>query len=271
MSTIHENSSSDDEFETESLYENAIAEPRQLPTHRPRIQVFKGNGKDEITIENWFKLIDIMGRKHGWSNIKKLEIVCEYLEGEAINYYLDVYDNCDWPELKGKMIKRFGVKTHEPITEFLHTKYDKELGVDDYFNKRRRLAMLAGFTEKQAVVMMVDGLDDKMKMCLVSHHPETYDSFYVIAKKAEMSLKKIDHDSVKTEKKWNPNRTKPFEKKDDKKKSKVMGPCFTCEKNGKLNQYHWNWDCPSKKAVNVNYQSFEAKDGDKDEEKNPLN
>lgn len=97
--------------------------------HKPKIQVFKGNGKDVLTIENWFELVDILGKKYDWNNKDKFTNILEFLEDEALNFYLDIRKQSskrDWKDLKQRMIKRFGVKCVDPIIAFLELKYDEK-------------------------------------------------------------------------------------------------------------------------------------------------
>jgi hypothetical protein len=61
-----------------------------------------------------------------------------YLEDDALNWYIENKDNSNYNELKEKLINRFSVKTVEPIVEFFNLKYDSKSGIKEYFEKKRR-------------------------------------------------------------------------------------------------------------------------------------
>jgi hypothetical protein len=64
-----------------------------------------------------------------WSERKKLVMLGNYLEDDALNWFIENSDNCSFDEMKDKLINRFGVTTVEPIVEFFNLKYDKNIGI----------------------------------------------------------------------------------------------------------------------------------------------
>ncbi len=110
---------------------------------RPKIQVFKGmDGK--VSIENWIKRFDMLSNYYKWSEPKKIIMLGNYLEDDALDWYIENTDSDNWAEITDKLITRFGVQTVEPIVEFFNLKYDVKTGIKEYFEKKRRFGSSIG-------------------------------------------------------------------------------------------------------------------------------
>jgi len=104
-----------------------------------------------------------------------------YLEDDALNWYIENTDNSNYEEIKQKLFNRFCVETVEPIVEFFNLKYGPKLGIKEYFEKKRRFGVLAILTQQQMIPIMINNL--------ISVKPKTFSEFYHIAKTAEDSFK----------------------------------------------------------------------------------
>lgn len=222
--------------------------------YRPKLQKFNGHDKS-VTIENWLKLYESSAQRYHWTKDEMIDLLGEYLEREALNFYLDSRDDTDWPTLKGKLIIRFGVKSVDPIVEFDRLKYHQTSGIEDYFETKRRLAGLSSLNESQAVALMIEHLSDELKRYFIGHRAKTYCEFYAIAKTAENQLPKRDkgnnqmssfglNSAMKNKKQTNQNFT-------NQNKKPPKGACFRCANQGKPNQIHWANDCPLRKDPTV--------------------
>ena len=146
---------------------------------RPKLQKFNGIDKS-VTIENWLKLYEASATRYNWSANEMLSLLGEYLEKEALNFYLDCLDSSDWNTIKIKLNTRFGVKTTEPIVEFDRLKFYQTKDVDDYFEKKR--AGLADLSESHAVALMIEHLSDDLKRCFIGHQAKLIVSFSLLLK-----------------------------------------------------------------------------------------
>jgi hypothetical protein len=75
---------------------------------KPKIQVFKGIG-DKVSIGNWLKRFEMLSLYYKWSERKKLVMLGNYLEDDALNWFIENSDNSSFNEMKDKLINRFGV------------------------------------------------------------------------------------------------------------------------------------------------------------------
>ena len=88
----------------------------------------------------------MLSSHYQWSETKTCLMLGNYLEDLALNWYLENCDDSSYDELKFKLINRFGVQTVEPIVEFVNLRYDRNVGIKDYFEKKRRFGALAKLT-----------------------------------------------------------------------------------------------------------------------------
>lgn len=218
--------------------------------HKPRLHIFDGIKKN-VTIENWCKMYESAARRYNWSDEDIVDLLNEYLDGDALNFYLYERDNCDWFTIKSKLINRFGIKAIEPLEECVRLKFHHKKNVTEYFEEKRRLANLALLSESQAVVLLIEGLNDQLRNCFLGHRINTYDQFFAIAKSAENQLPSYHHNqgkfnrnqgnrlpSIINNRNNNNNENRQFVKRQPK------SACWICENAGKPNQMHWKEDCP---------------------------
>jgi hypothetical protein len=90
---------------------------------KPIIQVFKGNS-DKISIEIWIKRYEMIANYHQWNDKDKLVLMGDFLEDEALTWYVEKAENLSYLQLKNSMLSRFGVETVDPFLECIHLKYD---------------------------------------------------------------------------------------------------------------------------------------------------
>ena len=208
---------------------------------KPKIQIFKGLN-DKVSIENWIKRFEMLAVYHKWSDTRKGIMLGNFLEDDALNWYIENYENDNYVELKFKMLSRFGLETVEPIIEFVNLKYDIKTGIKDYFETKRRLGVLAKLTEAQMIPLLIHNLHPKMADCFTAVKPKTFAEFYSIAKTAENNMKRnflqkpdtSNYVKPKTDQTRNQNKRKP------------PNPCKICENKGFKNRYHWSQDCRNK-------------------------
>ena len=230
--------------------------------YRPKLQIYDGIERN-VTIENWIKLYESSAKRYQWPEEDMLDILGEYLSKDALNFYLCEKDTSSWGELKLKLINRFGVQSVEPLLEFIRLKFCHCKDVTDYFEHKRRLATLAELTEKQAVILMIEDLSEKLKNCFIGHRVNTYDQFFTIAKTAENQISVFNvntsHGAMFNgknrfgKKTYHHQPNNKFNNSSEKKqttpfvKRPPRNPCWTCQNAGKPEQYHWSEDCPIKK------------------------
>ena len=178
-----DDSSSDTEIVTPTKQTNSKIK------QKPKIQIFKGLG-DKVTIENWLKRFEMLAKFYNWSDSQKAIMLGNYLEDDALNWYIENYTEKDFSDMKSKLISRFGLETVEPIVEFVNLKYDIKTGIKEYFETKRRFGVAAKLTESQMIPLMVQGLQTKMVECFTAVKPKTFAEFYSIAKSAENNLKR---------------------------------------------------------------------------------
>lgn len=155
---------------------------------RPDIQKFNGI-KKPVTIENWTRHFESTAKRYHWTKDDLMDLLGEYLEDEALNFYLNEKDSTSsWNEMKIKLIERFKSYTLEPIIEFTRLKFHHCKNVMDYFESKRRLAHLAGISESDAVPLMIEHLGEPFKQYFTDGRTKTYDQFATIVQSAESLL-----------------------------------------------------------------------------------
>ena len=226
---------------------------------KPKIQVFKGSN-DKITIENWFKRFEMLNKFYNWSENKQIIMLGNYLEDDALNWYIENYDNDSYLELKTKLISRFGLETNEPIIEFVNLKYDVKTGIKEYFESKRRLGIAAKLTVEQIIPLMIHNLHPKMTDYFTAVKPKTFADFYSIAKTAENNFKR-NFNYIQKSNNFDKNKTKISQNSNNEKpKRKPPNPCMICEKLGFKGRYHWANDCRNKsKNQNNNISNSQNK------------
>lgn len=217
--------------------------------NEPTIQTFRGIG-DKIPIENWLSRFNDISEFYTWNERKKIVMLGNFLVDEALSWYTEEKNDCDWQQLEEKLISRFGVSTTYPIVEFVHLKYDFNSDMKTYFEKKRRLGHLAKLTEEQMIPLLIDGLPASMANSFVALRPKNLAHFYEVASNAEANVKKNSQKPFFK----GPNERKSFDK-DRKEKKKPPHPCKICDELGFKNRYHWMPDCinkDKKKAKQIN-------------------
>ena len=216
---------------------------------KPKIQIFKGSG-DKVSIENWLKRFDMIANYYKWSNDKKVIMLGNYLEDDSLNWYIENSDNCNYDDLKAKLISRtrIGVQTVEPIVEFFNLKYDIKKDVKEYFEQKRRYGVLAKLTEEQMIPVMIQGLHPRMISNFIAVKPKTFSEFCQIAKLSEDNLKRSFNTFNKPNNMSINAKDKPKFRENNKFKTnkKPPNPCKICENLGFKNRYHWAQDCYNK-------------------------
>lgn len=215
------------------------------------VQIYKGYN-DKLSIENWFKRFELIAKLQKWNDSEKIIMLGNFLEDDALNWYLENCDTENWFELKANLEARFSLGTIDPMTDFVNLKYDFKLGLKDYFEKKRRLGVLAKLKESQIVPIMIQGLHAKFKSHFLAVQPQNYIEFYRIAKAIEDNL----NENFRVDKNKNNSKNKLNDKKlNDNKSLKKKPPsaCRICEKLGFKGRFHWANECKNKyKKVDSN-------------------
>ena len=206
---------------------------------KPKIQVYRGLN-DKISVENWIKRFEMIAQFNRWSDKTKIVMLGNYLEDDAMNWYIE---NClesdDYVNIKAKIQSRFGLETVEPIIEFVNVKYDVKTGVKAFFETKRRFGIAAKLTEKQMIPLMIQSLHPKMIESFIAVKPKSFAEFYSIAMTAESSFKRFINRNTDSQS----IRPKPKLDQGDKPKRKPPSPCRICENLGHKNRYHWANEC----------------------------
>ena len=209
---------------------------------KPKLQIFKGF-EDRVSIENWLKRFEMIAKYYSYTNKDKVVMLGNYLEDDALNWYIENSNDFNFDNLKVKLIARFGIETVEPIVEFFNLKYDIKSGIKEYFESKRRYGNSAKLTEQQMIPIMIQGLHPKMIDSFVAVKPQTFSEFYTIAKTAENNFKRNSNFSSKNVE----NRVKNIPNNEQTKiKKKPPNPCKICEGLGHKNRFHWAQDCRNK-------------------------
>lgn len=215
------------------------------------VQIYKGFS-DKLSIDNWFKRFELIAKLKQWNDNEKIIMLGNFLEDDALNWYLENCETENWFDLKSNLIARFSLGTVDPMTDFVNFKYDFKLGMKHYFERKRQLGVLAKLSESQIVPIMVQGLHPKFKSHFIAVQPKTYIEFYRIAKAIEDNL----NESFKVDKNKNNYKSNVNDKKlNDHKiiKKKPPSACRICERLGFNNRFHWASDCKNKnKKVDSN-------------------
>jgi hypothetical protein len=242
---------------------------------KPKLQTFKGQD-DKVSIENWLKRFEMLSKYYKWSERKKVLMLGNYLEDDALNWYIENTDEFNYLELTEKLINRFGVQTVEPIVEFFNLKYDPKIGIKEYFEQKRRFGVLAKLTEQQMIPIMIQGLHPKMINNFIAVKPKSFAEFYQIAKTAEDNYKRnsevinknkfssnfqtnrnnsshSNNNFISNSRFRSNNNSKPnnyFKPNSSSKANyrpnnagKSPNPCKYCENLGFKNRYHFESNC----------------------------
>ena len=59
-----------------------------------------------------------------WVESNRIVMLGNYLEDNALSWYIENYENYSFNEIECKLIARFGIEILKPIVEFVNLKYD---------------------------------------------------------------------------------------------------------------------------------------------------
>uniref|UniRef100_T1K6B2 Uncharacterized protein n=1 Tax=Tetranychus urticae TaxID=32264 RepID=T1K6B2_TETUR len=153
----------------------------------PIIEPFKGSFDDE-KFETWIHEWEMAAIKNDWPASGWIFSVGIHLEGAALKAYASIVSrNDDWENFRESMIARFD--SISPVVAFLRLRYCKSTGIDKYFKDCKWFAQHAGFTERQAVQIMIENLDFEFKRQLGHLNIETFPVFHEKLKSLENNLK----------------------------------------------------------------------------------
>ena len=226
-------------------------ENRNTINSKVHVQIYKGFN-DKLSIENWFKRFELIAKLKKWNQNEKIIMLGNFLEDDALNWYLENCDTENWLELKTNLEARFSLGTIDPMTDFVNLKYDFKTGLKDYFEKKRRLGVLAKLNESQIVPIMIQGLHPKFKSHFLAVQPQNYIEFYRIAKAIEDNL----NENFKFDKNKNYTKSKLNDKKSNDNKNlrkKPPSACRICEGLGFKKRFHWASDCKNKNKNSNSY------------------
>ena len=225
--------------------------PKSVSTKsKPKLQIFKGNG-DKVSIENWLKRFEMLAKFYEWTESDQVVMLGNYLEDDAMNWYIENVNDYNYKPIKIKLMTRFGLETVEPIVDFVNTKYDTKQGIKEYFETKRRLGAAASLTEEQMIPLLIQGLHSKMIEYFTAVKPKTFAEFYSIAKTAENNFKRI---TFKTNDSFKP-KPKTTEPNNGKQKRKPPNPCIICDKLGFKNRFHWGNECRNRGKTQTQNQT----------------
>jgi hypothetical protein len=92
----------DSESDNESDSESDMESVSNLVTKsKPKIQIYKGLG-DKVSIENWLKRYKMLATFYKWNESQKIVMIGNYLEDDALNWFIENYENCNFNELETK-------------------------------------------------------------------------------------------------------------------------------------------------------------------------
>ena len=104
----------------------------------------KGRNPSNLSIKHWFKAFELVAEHFTWNDRQKLIYLSNYLEDEALNWYLDSLDNYTcYQEAKEDMINQFVEVLSNSLGLVMKVKYEYKLGIQKYFEEIRKYATLA--------------------------------------------------------------------------------------------------------------------------------
>lgn len=141
-----------------------VTQTMLLELQAPKIQLWKGNGRDLLTVKQWTESVDRVAFQRQWSPAKTASVVYDFMVDDAAKWIRNLKRGAssqyteDWRDLKREMITRFStVKTMAQKTRALATlTQKKDESVAAFFDRIEEVMHELG-EEEQA---RFDDMDD---------------------------------------------------------------------------------------------------------------
>ena len=150
------------------------------------LQIPKYNGsKDSIPIKKWLALYEKI------SNKSKNDCLYQYLEGEALKWYLtEIFEeDISWKEAKEAMTQRFENTTVDPFRKFIHFRLGNKQTIQEYFEQKQKLGQQAGLAKHHIISGLTDGLPPKYELYLIGKI-ENFPDWLTAASKIENCIQR---------------------------------------------------------------------------------
>lgn len=123
--------------------EQMVNQTMLLELQAPKIALWKGNGRDLLTIKQWVEAVDRIAYQRGWDNTKTASVVYDFLVDDAAKWVRNMKKGPNaqfidrWDDLKREMVSRFStIKTMAQKTRALGTlTQKKEESVAAFFDR----------------------------------------------------------------------------------------------------------------------------------------
>jgi len=113
------------------------------------IQKFKGS-ESTILIQQWFVAYELLAEHFEWENRAKLIHLANYLEDEALNWFLtNLTSYLTYEDAKQNLTDQFSERIIYPLGQAMKVKYDPEKGIKGYFDAIRRYGTLANLKQNE--------------------------------------------------------------------------------------------------------------------------
>ena len=204
--------------------------------------------QDDISVESWLLVYEKM--TEGWNDNERKKGLFRYFKGLAFEYIAMEDSEANFEKIKTNPILRFGKGEIDPAIEFSRVVYKPEIGIQVYFNEKRRLGIQAGMRENNIVSFMIDGLPYELKQVFTGLNVREMAEFFSVAKKAERNWKeKLQRDPKPSTSTGEGQRFREKGhnfKKNLKAKKLPPFACRICNDLGYPGRFHWMSDCKNK-------------------------
>ena len=198
----------------------------------------------KVSTKNWFYRYEMLASRNKWSDSDRVFMLGHFLKEEANEWYISTVrknEGLVFEEMKELLLQRFDIKLVKPLVEFFRLRYDPMKGIRNYFEKKRELGINAQLTEKQIVILMIDGLSPALASFFTTVKPQGMDEFFNIARQAESNLKLTE--VVKVHSTHIDRRAYP------QKRKLPPSPCRICENKGLPGGTHWANECRNREST----------------------
>ena len=218
---------------------------------------FSGSTGD-IRIEAWLMVYERIAENCRWNDKDKKQSLFRYFKGEAFEYLAMEDQEASFEKIKANLILRFGKGAVDPAILFSRVIYKPEIGIQTYFNEKRRFGVQAKTPENVIVSLMIDGLPFDLKQVFAGLRVKEMAEFFSIAQTAELNLKeKVANASALKPSTSGSERKREIFTRPMKAKKIPPNPCNICKELGYPGRYHWMSDCRNKGKKNLKRKNID--------------
>jgi len=218
--------------------------------HTKKMKSFNSwDEKAEVNVQQWLKLFNFKCDQKGIPEHWKVDHLSEYLEGKALQFYIDcLMKDKVWKSIEDKIILHFGRQEEDQLTRFLNLKLHEMENLEPYFREKSQLAQQLGFQGKQTISALTQGIElEELRKLMIATSPTSLEKWKEIAiLLAEATSRKPAPKPAQTDRQparlnqerppWPPRRNLP------------ATPCRTCANLGVENALHFQEQCINRRT-----------------------